>query len=158
MAFDPLPEVPHQSPKSSRAAYLIAAFVVTVVGFLIYQLRQPSPPHNKVAAYTPPVYNEIRICDDAFKQKFDYSEFKGSNFTLPLQEGCFGGVVYLPHAWHHWEHQPTGDQTGFWYAIWPIGAYKAAGPFFTNDHPNLEYNKARLQGRGTILFYTNDVP
>jgi TonB family protein len=102
-------------------------------------------------------YNNIQICTDAFEQNFDFSDFKNNHFTIPLREGCFGGIVKTPSAWHSWVTEPSGDQNGFWYAIWIVGERQGIGPMFANDNRNLTYNKARFQGHGSLLFYTNDV-
>jgi hypothetical protein len=67
--------------------------------------------------------------------------------------------VYFPKAWHTWHTQPTGsDQRNFWSAIWIVGDRQARGPFSANDKYDFMYNKARFQGHGIMLFYTNDVP
>jgi hypothetical protein len=104
------------------------------------------------------VYNATAICPDAFEQKFDFSDYKGNSFSVPLKQGCFGGVVNMPKAWHSWHTQPTGDQKGFWSAIWIVGQRQGVGPMNANDNRDFQYTKARFQGHGIILFYTNDVP
>jgi hypothetical protein len=80
-----------------------------------------------------------------------------ANFPVPLRDGCFGPVVRFPKAWGHWYFQPTGDEPGAWWiAFWPVGKLPSR-PLGPNEAYAATLGDFRLQGHGTVMFYSNDV-
>jgi len=108
-----------------------------------------SPPRPRI------VYNQTTICTDAFDEDLDHSKEQLRYFDVTLREGCFGGLVHIPRSWRHWQVEPVGDQNGFWIAFWLANEPRGRGPFLANDNNELTYSVTRLQGHGTVRFYTN---
>jgi hypothetical protein len=148
------------APQTERRLKSIAIVFVGlgVVVFLVnvaLSMRVRSPLTQPAAIN----YNQNTICPDAFDEDLDFSKKNIRYFDVKLHEGCFGGFVHIPGSWHTWETQPVGDQSGYWIAFWIANESNARGPFYLNSKYNLTLNVTRLQGHGTVRFYTNiDAP
>lgn len=105
-------------------------------------------------------YNAIKICDDAFKQQYDFHTEQSGHKDIVLKDGCFGGFVRWPDAWKNWYYQPVGDTDGWWVSFWYSGTTQPAGPYGPNqipEHMTVPSRYFRLQGHGTIRAFSNDV-
>jgi hypothetical protein len=144
------------SVKRAGSILIGVGIILAIWAFGMLASRQD----EKTAAARRRIENLVNptICPKAFDQNFDFSNLKKNHFIVPMTESCFGGIVHTPRAWHTWRTQPSGDQTGFWQAIWIVGEGRPHGPFGPNGQMDYTYNQARFEGHGTLLFYTNDVP
>lgn len=139
-------------PMTNKGMFWILGGILVIIlaaTMASYQSARQPPVQNSIN------YNSTRICPDAFNEDLDYSKKHVRYFDVTLREGCFGAFVHIPHDWQMWESQPVGDASGFWYAVWIANEIRARGPFGANDHTNLSYTITRLQGHGTVRFYTN---
>lgn len=134
--------------------------VLTVmVCFMLAKARRYVPPVS-TSQGSAPRYASTKICEDALAQQEDHRLDSGINrISFNLPEGCFGSLLGIPNAWHNFWFQPQGDQTGWWVSIWIAGEATPRGPFVPNTLSDFDLQRRmfRLQGHGTILFYSNDV-
>ena len=100
-------------------------------------------------------YNPTRICPDAIDHDEDHSAFQGRSFKVTMKEGCFGPFVRMPKAWRDWHTQADGDEEHYWIAAWTNASKTPTRPFGAFADVNLGvYSAVRLQGHGTVIFYT----
>jgi hypothetical protein len=126
-------------------------FVFWEIALMVSRPKQSRIPTSQVT-YRPRI-----ICDDTIEKTYDYRNDNITHFDIPLTEGCFGGFVYIPRAWHNYEIQPVGDQSGVWYALWPQGQ-NPTGVLYPNSVSDVNSGGVmRTQGHGTLRFYSNDV-
>ena len=135
--------------KSVATLLVCGGLVVLFVNYAQSIAREAPVPPTKVN------YSPTKICDDALDQDLDYSRKNVRHFEVKMHEGCFGAFVRIPTAWRDWHAEPTGDTTGYWTAWWLANEYKPRGPFSANETNVLPTAAARLQGHGTIRFFTN---
>jgi hypothetical protein len=108
-------------------------------------------------------YNPTRICEDAWEATSDHREEDIAYFDVRLKSGCWSQFVYLPKSWNKWFVQPVGDTGSWWVSLWYAGMPNGKGPYGPG---NLSETSSwivgekilRLQGNGTIRFYTNAAP
>jgi hypothetical protein len=148
------------APQTERSWKVIAVSLIGL-GFIVFlanvmrSMMARVPPSEQAVIN----YNPHTICPDAFNEDLDFSKKDIRYFDVKLREGCFGGFVHLPSSWHTWEDQPIGDQQGYWIAYWIANEANSRGPFYPNSKSVLNLSVTRLQGHGTVRFYTNvDAP
>lgn len=143
-----------------RISAIIIAFFVLLIALVrfVYQLF----PQLDTATHSNPPrhYSPTSICDDAWKHDYDYTQKDIDHFDIELHDGCFSAIISLPERFRrqYW-HQPVNPDQSWWFAIWFVGG-RPQGPFGPNaapvfDHAPMQF---RLQGHGTIRYYTNEPP
>jgi hypothetical protein len=132
---------------------LFYAGLTALIAFFTRDYQNPSPNSKQAVATN---YTHL-VCENAFNHTLDFSNYKDNNFKVALQEGCFGDWVKIPSWWKEWHCNQASDPATYWVAFWyandsPHGIYKANATFNLNKGV---HDLFRLQGHGTILFYTN---
>ncbi len=121
---------------------------------------------NHPSASNPNYYRNYQthvICPDAWKHDFA-PDANTDHFDITLHDGCFSGFVKLPARFiapgHSYWWQPLNPDPNWWVAFWYEGQAAPKGPYGANGHPECDYCpiRIRLQGHGTIRYYTNDPP
>jgi len=115
------------------------------------------PQAQLVGGYTP-----NRICESAWNGALDHRNDKVEYFDVKLSPGCWSQFVYLPKTWQNWYHEPIGDTNGWWVSLWYSGRTEGSGPYGPGNISTANFQNVppilRLQGNGTIRFYSNVAP
>lgn len=132
---------------------------VVLILNLAQSITQTAPPTQ---ASPPPVaaYHPQKICEDAWTSVIDHKNEDPPYFDVKLRPGCWSGFLYLPKTWHTWYDEPVGDTNGWWVSVWYSGWPQGRGPYGPGNIPafNGVPSVLRLQGNGTIRYYTNKAP
>lgn len=144
---------------------MLAIIAFTIVGiYKIIQQTPPEPPQDTTRYNYSPL-----LCDNAFETEKDYDGTWGGNhhdydnlthIDVDLQEGCFSGMIKLPHTWTDWRMQLL-QKPDSWVSIWYAQNPKA-GPIipllkFNQDPTTQDWTTTpqafRLEGKGTLRIF-----
>ena len=107
-------------------------------------------------------YNPNRICENAWGGGSDHRNDNVEYFDVKLRPGCWSQFIYLPKSWQNWYHEPVGDTNGWWVSLWYSGKPEGSGPYEAGNISTVDFRNVppilRLQGNGTIRFYSNVAP
>lgn len=127
------------------------------LGFIV-SVEKRMPAASSPSARSTASYNPSKICPDTYSQALDFSQSKDNHFTITLPEGCFGNWVRVPKWWTEWHADAATNPSDYWVYFWFAGDGAPQGAYYANDRRpvNASINQSfRLQGHGTIVFYTN---
>lgn len=148
-------------PKWAGCLVITGGFAALILVIYLAGRMTSKHQYEKTTEY----YNPNRICDDAMDAAVDFSNDKATHEDVVMHPNCWSAWVKLPKWWSKgflfgdYYAQPTGDIKGFWAAIWqqngqPRGTWNAN----MNEHFQSQGMMLRVQGHGTLRFFTNSVP
>jgi hypothetical protein len=157
-----------EPPKSN--ILLKGILIGAITAFLlvgVVKLAQQRPPGTQD---TSKYHYSTLLCDDAFQTEKDYNGTWANNhhdyddlthIDIPLKDGCFGGMIKIPHTWTDWRMQLLQETPDAWVSIWYAGTIRS-GPITPllkfNQDPATENwtvfpQSFRLQGKGTLRIF-----
>lgn len=104
-----------------------------------------------------------KVCSTAWQQEQahanDHRKEDIPFFDVILTtDECFGGDVWRPDSWHHWEKEFVSSEPDAHVSFWFHG-WDPRGPYFRNKLPEFNYppsREFRLKGKGTIRYFRTD--
>lgn len=153
------------APQTERLWKSLLTFI-GVIGAVVFiinvaqSVTQTTIPTQRVTPRSIVAYNPQKICDDAWTSVIDHKNENPPYFDVELRPGCWSGFLYLPKTWHVWYDEPAGYTNGWWVSFWYSGWPQGRGPYGPANIPvfNGVPSVLRLQGNGTIRYYTNQAP
>jgi len=160
-----------ESKKSKPVLVFWVLVALGMVAFGVYRHRHPettsapstiqpetaSSPSASPAARN---FSPTQICSDALQPYavIDHSSDSDlDRFDVPMQEGCFGKLIFPPKNWYRWRSQNADPDDHSGWVSFLIENQSSVPPSDMDQQvPITANNSFRVQGKGTVRIVKSD--